>query len=89
MKTKILILVCVLLLVSVAANAATIKKDFEVPLTESAFSRCQNSIREPSESCDLGTKETPTKDDLCPAMGKILTIVQVHGCGGGYAFQSL
>jgi len=77
MKTKILVLICILMLASVAVYATTIKKDFEVPLTESAFARCQNSIREPSESCDLGTRETPTKDDLCPALGKILKIVQV------------
>lgn len=76
MKMKILVLFCILLLINTVAGA-DIKKDFEVPLTESVFARCQNGIREPSESCDLGTKEIAAGEDLCSGMGKILGIVQV------------
>lgn len=79
MKSSIVILfvaICVIALLP-AAVASEVKNDFEVPLAESAFARCQNGIREPSESCDLGSKTIKPGEDLCPAMGKILTIVQV------------
>jgi hypothetical protein len=76
MKTKVLLIIGILLLAVVSVRA-DIRKDFEVPLTESAFSRCGNGVRESSESCDLGSKTIPRDEDLCPAMGKILGIVQV------------
>ncbi len=76
MKTKVLLIIVLLLAVSVyAADEGRI--DFEVPLTESAFARCQNGILESSESCDLGTKENPADHDICADLGKILKIVQV------------
>ncbi|MBN1645324.1 hypothetical protein JW851_04815 [Candidatus Woesearchaeota archaeon] len=77
MKTKVLILIGIVMLMMLSVSASDIQKDFEVPLTESAFARCQNGIREPSESCDLGSKTISPGEDLCPAMGKILKIVQV------------
>jgi hypothetical protein len=79
MKLSIVILfaaICVIALLPVAIATDT-KADFEVSLAESAFARCQNGIREPSESCDLGTKTIKAGEDLCPAIGKILKIVQV------------
>jgi len=78
MKTNIVILFAVICIIALpVVIAADSKADFEVPLAESAFSRCQNGIREPSESCDLGTKTIPPGEDLCPALGKVLGIVQV------------
>ncbi|MBW2968628.1 hypothetical protein KY304_01370 [Candidatus Woesearchaeota archaeon] len=76
MKTKVLLIIAILLL-AVSVKADEGKIDFEVPLTESAFARCQNGILESSESCDLGTKKNPADHDLCAEMGKILKIVQV------------
>ncbi len=78
MKSSIAILFAVICVIALPAAVGTdVKADFEVPLAESAFARCQNGIREPSESCDLGSKTITPGEDLCPAMGKILTIVQV------------
>lgn len=78
MKLKVILfaLICIMALMP-AAFAGETKADFEVPLAESAFARCQNGVREPSESCDLGSKTITPGEDLCPALGKILGIVQV------------
>jgi len=79
MKLSIAILFAVICVMAALpmAIAAGVQDDFEVPLAESAFARCQNGIREPSESCDLGSKTVKPGEDLCPALGKILGIVQV------------
>lgn len=76
MKRRILAVFAIIIVLASAA-CADVLKDFEVPLTEQAFSRCENGIRESSESCDLGSKTIPPGEDLCPEMGKILGIVQV------------
>lgn len=79
MKLKVILFAVICAVVLAPAAFADVKNDFEVPLTESAFARCQNGIREPSESCDLGNPKNGISpaEDLCPAMGKILGIVQV------------
>ncbi len=66
-----------MLLFAVSVAAEEGKIDFEVPLTESVFARCQNGILEGGESCDLGTKENPADHNMCDDLGKILKIVQV------------
>jgi hypothetical protein len=75
MKIKVLFIIVMLLAVSVTADEGKI--DFEVPLTESTFARCQNGILEGGESCDLGTKENPADHNMCDDLGSILKIVQV------------
>lgn len=76
MKMKLFVFVCVLIFLASIASA-DFMKDFEVPLTEQAFARCQNGVRESSESCDLGSKTIPPGEDLCSDLGKILGIVQL------------
>ncbi|MBD3361871.1 hypothetical protein GF358_03710 [Candidatus Woesearchaeota archaeon] len=78
MKIK-LIVFAVMFLLSFSLVFGEGLKDFEVPLEESTFSRCQNGVRESSESCDLGHLKNGIApgEDLCPDIGKILGIVQV------------
>jgi len=74
---KIVLFALMLLLVPFVG--ADFMEDFEVPLSEKAFSRCGDGVRDSSESCDLGNQKQGILpgEDLCPEMGKILGIVQV------------